>query len=99
MKLLKGFDRHHYHPIYEKFKNERHAQLIAVCPYVFYVHTFLLVLLIIVERVYLKNPILLWLELATAVWQLIVIFSKCKAGSVFSRFIHMIYALEVFLFS
>jgi len=99
MKLLKGFGRHPYHPIYEKFRNERQAQLIAICPHVFYVHTLLLVLLIIAERVYLNNPILLQLELALAVWQFIVIFSKCKAGSIVSRFIHMIYALEVFLFS
>jgi diguanylate cyclase (GGDEF)-like protein len=99
MKLLKGFGRHPYHHIYEKFRSERQAQLIAVCPYVFYVHTVLLVLLVVAERVYLKNPILLRIELAVVAWQLIVIFSKCKAGSVLSRFISIIYALEVFLFS
>lgn len=99
MKLLKGFGRHPYHPIYEKFRNERYAQLTAICSYVFYGHTLLLVLLVIVERVYLNYLILLQIELAAAAWQLIVIFSKCKADSIFSRFIHIIYALEVFIFS
>jgi len=98
MKLLRGFGRETYHPIYEKFKGERQAQLIAVCPYVFHVHTALLVLLVIAERVYLKNPILLRLELGVAAWQLIVTFVKCKSGSLLPRFIHVIYALEVFLF-
>src|SRR6056297_3028846 len=99
MKLLRVFCRQTYHPIYEKFKGERQAQLIAVCPYVFHVHTALLVLLVIAERVYLKNPILLRLELGVAAWQLIVTFVKCKSGSLLPRFIHVIYALEVFLFS
>ncbi|MFO7730613.1 MAG: GGDEF domain-containing protein [Spirochaetia bacterium] len=99
MKLLKGFGRHPYRPIYEKFKSERQAQLYAVCPYVFYVHSLLLVLLVIMERVYLKTPILLWLELSVAAWQLIAILSKCKIGSISPRFVHLIYALEVFLFT
>jgi diguanylate cyclase (GGDEF)-like protein len=86
------------HPIYAKYKAERKAQLIIVSRYLLYLHTCVLVVLIVVERVYLDSMILLGMELAVAAWQVLLLVVNWKYGEFFARRVHLLYSLEVLLY-
>ena len=85
------------HPIYSKYKAERKTQLIAVSHYLLYFHTCVLLVLIVVERLYIKETVLLWMEVSIAVWQVLLLLLNWKHRELFARHVHALYSLEVFL--
>ena len=84
--------------IHSRFKLERKAQLIAVAPYLLALHTVVLVLLIILERMYIEKAVLLWFEVVAAVWQLLLLTCYWSSKKLFQHRINLFYAVEVFLF-
>lgn len=85
------------HPIYAKYKAERKSQLIAVSPYLLYLHTCVLLVLIVVERMYIVAAPLLWMELTVAAGQVLLLLLNWKYKELFARRVHLLYSLEVCL--
>ncbi len=85
-------------PILRRFKLERKAQLLAVAPYLLALHTGILILLIVLERLFIEKTVLLWFELTVAAWQLLLLILYWSFKDLFSRRINLLYAVEVFLY-
>ncbi|MFW6360125.1 MAG: GGDEF domain-containing protein [Spirochaetota bacterium] len=85
-------------PIYRKFRLERKSELIKVAPYLLYLHSCFLIVLIVLERLSIQVPFLNRLALITAAWQLLLHIVQLRYKQIFARGIHLLYMLEVFLF-
>ncbi len=85
-------------PVYRKFRLERKSELSKFAPYLLYLHSSFLSVLIVVERVYIEKTFLFRLALITAAWQLLLHLVHWRYKELFARRIHLLYMLEVVLF-